>query len=81
MRDVIDVKRIVYRDLQTYFNVLIDDNNRKSLCRLWFNGGQKYIGILDGNKAEQRFPIESIDDIYQYATTLRERATQFAQSS
>jgi hypothetical protein len=40
-RQKIDVTRIVYRDTQSYFGVLLDDNNRKPLCRLHFNAKQK----------------------------------------
>src|SRR5205823_4543513 len=49
---VIDAERIVYRDTQSYFGILCDDNNRKPICRLHFNGKQKYIGIHDTNKSE-----------------------------
>ena len=53
---VIDAERIVYRDTQSYFSILCDDNNRKPICRLHFNGKHKSIGILDANKNEERVP-------------------------
>ncbi|WP_236306816.1 type I restriction endonuclease, partial [Pseudomonas lactis] len=34
VRSVVDAKRIVQRDTQSYFGVLLDDNNRKPICRL-----------------------------------------------
>jgi len=34
LRSVIPGKRIGYRDAQTYFTILVDDNNRKLVCRL-----------------------------------------------
>ncbi|WP_417761253.1 hypothetical protein [Shewanella sp.] len=36
LRAQFDVKRIVARDTQSYFGILLDDNNRKPLCRLHF---------------------------------------------
>lgn len=40
--------RIAQRDTKTYFGVLLDDNNRRPIARLWFNTSQKYIGLFDG---------------------------------
>lgn len=58
--------RIVLRDTQSYFGILLDDNNRKPICRLHLNGGKKYISLFDENKKEIKEPIESVDDIYKF---------------
>jgi len=39
--------RVVHRDTKSYFGILLDDNNRKPICRLHFNSSQKYIGLFD----------------------------------
>ncbi|TYB72669.1 restriction endonuclease [Bizionia gelidisalsuginis] len=62
--------RVIHRDTQSYFGILLDDNNRKPICRLHLNGGNKYISIFDDNKKEIKEPIESIDDIYNYEKQL-----------
>lgn len=66
--------RVVYRDAKSYFAVLLDDNNRRTIARLHFNRSQKYLGVFDENKAETRHPITSLDEIYDYAEKLRETA-------
>ncbi len=71
VRSVVDAKRIVQRDTQSYFGILLDDNNRKPICRLHFNRSQKYLGIFDEEKNETRHAISSIDDIYEYADQLK----------
>lgn len=71
VRSVVDAKRIVQRDTQSYFGVLLDDNNRKPICRLHFNRSQKYLGIFDEEKNETRHAISSIDEIYEYADQLK----------
>lgn len=71
VRSVVDSKRIVHRDTQSYFGVLLDDNNRKPICRLHFNRAQKYIGIFDQDKNETRHPIGSVDDIYGFTEQLK----------
>ena len=50
--------------------ILLDDNNRKPICRLWFNAKQKYVGIIDEEKNETREPIDDPSDIYRYADAL-----------
>ncbi|NHM05693.1 restriction endonuclease [Flavobacterium sp. CYK-4] len=72
LRRKLPTKRIVYRDTQSYFGVLLDDNNRKPLCRLHLNGGKKYLGLFNENKAEVKQPIQSIDDIYSFEKELLE---------
>jgi predicted type IV restriction endonuclease len=70
LRDVIDAKRIHMRDAKSYCGILLDDNNRKPLCRLYFDREQKYVGFFDDNKKEERIPIDQIDDIYAQADRL-----------
>jgi hypothetical protein len=71
MREVVDVDRVTPRDVKTYFNVLLDDNNRQPICRLHFNTSQKYLGVFDEEKNEERIPIASVDEIYDYAEKLQ----------
>lgn len=71
------VDRIAARDTQTYFGVLLDDNNRKPVARLWFNRAQKYLGVFDENKNETRIPIDSPQDIYGHADTLRKTVVNY----
>lgn len=61
--------RLVYRDTKTYMGILLDDNNRKPVCRLWFNSKKKYIELLD-NKNSVKIPIESLTEIYKYSDQL-----------
>lgn len=63
--------RIAQRDNKSYFSILLDDNNRRPIARLWFNTSQKYIGLFDEEKNETRHPIDSLDEIYQHADQLR----------
>ena len=71
VRSVVDAKRIVQRDTQSYFGILLDDNNRKPICRLHFNRSQKYLGIFDEEKNETRLAINSVDDIYEFSDHLK----------
>lgn len=72
LRKTVDPKRIIMRDTQSYCGVLLDDNKRKPICRLHFNGKQKYLGLFNAEKKEEKVPIGGIDDIYAFAERLRE---------
>lgn len=76
VRNVLSADRITYRDKQSYFGILCDDNNRKCICRLAFNHKQKYIIFVD-NKIETKYPISTLDDIYNYSKELQEIAQKF----
>ena len=76
-RAVLEAPRITHRDTKSYFGILVDDNNRKPLCRLHFNRTQKYIGLFDIEKNETRHPITTVDDIYSFADILRATAALY----
>ncbi len=64
---IVDPKRVFIRDTKSYCGILLDDNNRKPICRLRFNFSQKYLGLFDSEKNETRHAIDSINDIYKYS--------------
>lgn len=76
-RSVLDSTRITMRDTKSYCGVLIDDNNRKPLCRLHFNRTQKYLGLFDADKNETRHPISSLDDLYGFSDPIKATAGHY----
>ncbi len=72
LRPVVDIQRVAYRDTQSYFGILLDDNNRKPICRLYLNSqSKKYIITFDESRKECKHEIKSLDDIYQYQDEIR----------
>ena len=68
----VESKRICARDVQSYFGILLDDNNRNPICRLHFNRKQKYLGVFNENKEEERIPVSSVDDLFSHSERIRE---------
>lgn len=67
-RKHISVDRVVMRDTKSYCGVLLDDNNRKPICRLRFNSDSvKYLSVFNKEKNEMKHKIDVVDDIYKYA--------------
>lgn len=72
LRELVNPKRIVMRDAQSYCAILLDDNNRKPICRLRFNNTQKLrLGVFNEMKEEEQVSLESIDDIFNCADQLK----------
>jgi len=70
LRQKINASRITYRDAQSYFAILLDDNNRKTICRLYLNSSKKYFVTLDEQKKEIKNEITNLDDIFKFSDTL-----------
>lgn len=70
LRQKIASRRIAFRDAQSYFAILLDDNNRKTICRLYLNGGKKYFAFIDDQKKEVKNEIMTLDDIFNFAELL-----------
>jgi hypothetical protein len=71
LREVVDIKRVYPHDTASYFDVLLDNNNRKPICRLRFNFKQKYVSVLDKDKNEEKVAIDDLNDIYGVADRLK----------
>lgn len=72
-------ERVVYRDAKTYFAILLDDNNRKPIARLYLNGKSvKYLMTFETGKEGTRRDIDSVVDIYRHAEHIRAVLQQYA---
>lgn len=74
--DAVPPERVFYRDNHSYFNVLLDDNIRKWVCRLGFNSANKYIQFNDENKTTVN--INSVSDILLHKDKLIEVVKKFS---
>ena len=70
LRQKIISSRIAFRDAQSYFAILLDDNNRKTICRLYLNSSKKYFAFIDEQKKEVKNEIATLDDIFNFADLL-----------
>jgi hypothetical protein len=78
LRPYIPHERITYRDALSYFSVFVDDNNRKPVCRFYFNSeANKQIGLFGDGKEPVRCKINRLDDIYNYTEELIGTASQY----
>lgn len=77
LAETVSLSRIAARDTKSYFGVLLDDNNRKWICRLRFNSkSSKYISVHTSDKEEEKFEIEKVEDIYKYKKQIIDAVTR-----
>lgn len=69
-RKYVETTRVVLRDSQTYCAILLDDNNRKPIVRLYFNGKRKFISVPQPDKTFSKDEITSLDDIYNFSESI-----------
>lgn len=77
LRKDIEVGRIFMRDNQSYCGILLDDNNRKPICRFYFTPNRLRLGLFDKEKKEAKVDLQQLDDIYHYAEQLAETVTNY----
>lgn len=76
---LVSVDRITLRDAKSYCAILMDNNNRRPICRLYFNSATtKTIGLFDPEKNETKQKIESLSDIYRNAEAIEDAIKAYA---
>lgn len=74
----VDSSRVIMRDTKSYCGVLLDDSNRKTICRLLFNNiDNKYLVLFDDERNQLKYPISALKDIYTHAEAIRDRVRFF----
>ncbi|WP_317130591.1 hypothetical protein [Odoribacter splanchnicus] len=77
LHGIVDLNRVIYRDTISYFGILLDDNNRKPICRLHFNRSNKYLEVFDENKKGTKYLITSLEELYNYSKEIIESAKNY----
>ena len=71
LEGTVDTNNVFIRDTFSYCGVIFDDNNRKPICRMYFNGPNKMIGLFDTDKKEEKVKIDNVKDINNYSDKLK----------
>ncbi len=81
LKEVVDPKRVVMREAISYCGILFDDNNRKPICRLYFNNPKrKQLGLFEEDKSETKVYIHKLSDISRHADRLKATINSYLSS-
>lgn len=72
LSEYVPVTDVLYKDTESYFGILFQNNNRKPICRFNLDTKKMQILIPDENKIYIRYYIDSLTDIYKYKNQLIE---------
>lgn len=78
LASLVDVKRLTLRDAKHVCSILLDDTNRKPVCKFLFNNPEKKQFVIvgaDADKKETSHAIQSVEDIFLFADQLRSRVS------
>jgi len=79
LAQITDANRVTHKDTKSYFNVLLENNTWKPICRLYFNSkNKKRIGLFD-KEEEEKLELDSVSDIYKYSDRLRNALLKYDQ--
>lgn len=72
LHDVVDPSKVVMKDAKSYCAILYENNNRRPICRLYFDSKQKYIGIFNNkDRQETKIAINSIQELFKLGDQLK----------
>ncbi|WP_339835030.1 hypothetical protein [uncultured Flavobacterium sp.] len=66
LRKKLSMDRITHRDKQSYFGILLDDDNRKPLCKLHLTINKKHLGLIHESKNKNKQSIETFNEFYLF---------------
>jgi predicted type IV restriction endonuclease len=69
--EIIDPERLELCDSKTFKAIRVDGSKKRPIYRLYGNGENKAIGLINSDKTEERIQISKASDLYQYAERLR----------
>ncbi|MDM1298852.1 type I restriction enzyme HsdR N-terminal domain-containing protein [Empedobacter falsenii] len=73
LRERIEANRIAYRDTQSYFGILLDDNNRKPICRFHFGATRNLIELFhNGKDSGEKISLNSLEEIYHHRDSIHQ---------
>jgi hypothetical protein len=71
LRPVLDLSNITYKDTESYFGILFENNSWKWVCRLYL-GSRKSLVLPTEDKKKIKYNLESIDDLFNYSEQIIE---------
>lgn len=67
---------ITYKDTESYFNILLDNNTRKWICRLYLSPRKKLLVTPD----KEKYQMTSINDLYSYREQLEKMVERYTKT-
>jgi hypothetical protein len=77
LRGKVSIDKLSYKDTESYFGILYDNNTRKWICRFDFSGSKMKIVLPGEGKDTIKHDLVGLDSIYDYADEIIASVTRF----
>ncbi len=77
LNDLIPRDKITYKDTESYFGILYDNNSWKWICRFKLDGSKKFLYVPDTGKGQIKYSIDGLDSIYEYKQEIIDVAKRY----
>ncbi len=74
--ELIDSERIAIRDAKSYCAILLDNNNRRPICRFYFSKTKMSVTIF-APENESRVDIEKVSHLYKHKLLIQDAIRQY----
>lgn len=81
LSDTVDPQRVTMKDYLNHCNILLDNNRRQTVCRLYFNRRQKQVGLIADGQEVDKVPLNAIGDLFAFADHLRKTVRGYLDDS
>ncbi len=81
LSEMVSPKRVTIKDYINHCNILLDNNRRQPICRLYFNSAQKRVGLFTDGKEVDKVPLDAIGDLFASADHIQETVRGYLGSS
>lgn len=78
--EIVDVDRIFIRDAKSYCAILLDNNNRRPICRLHFGKTRMAVAIF-APEGETKVELERISQLYSHRASVQAAILQYERKS
>ena len=78
--ELVNPERVAIRDKKKYCGILLDDSQRKPICRFYFDGPEKCVGLFDSEKNEEKVLITQLSDLFSCSERLRDCVRAYDQT-
>jgi len=77
LSEIISPSRIVAKDTETYFGILLDGNTRKWICRLFVYASKIVLQLPGEEKTIIKFELAETNDLFKYKKEIRDIAQKY----
>ena len=74
--ELIEPERIAMRDAKSYCAILLDDNNRRPICRLHFGKTKKSITVFTPEN-ESKIDLDKVVHLYHHRALIQDAIRQY----